>query len=530
MKNDAAIVYLVGAGPGDPGLLTVAGRDALVRADVLVYDYLANPRLIELAPEACEKIYVGKSAGQHTLTQEGINQLLIDKAKGKGERGEGKGTWTVVRLKGGDPYVFGRGGEEGEALRAAGVHFVEIPGITSGIAAPAYAGIPVTHRDFATTLTLVTGHEKEEGKGDVKGEEDPRVNFAALAQLAKNGTLCFYMGVKALPSIVGNLMKGGLDPAMPVAVIRWGTHPHQQTVTGTLATIVDVVREAGITAPAMTIVGKVVTLRATLNWFEKRPLFGQTVLVTRTRQQASELTAQLSALGAHVLEAPTIELAEPENFDEVDACLDNLGGFNWVVFTSANGVRVAWERIRLLGKDARVFFGLRVGAIGPSTAEALEKIGIVADLIPEKFVGEELAASLKQTVGEEHLRGARFLLLRADIARPVLREQLEAAGAEVHDLAIYRTVMPRALPDDVLAALHEEKVDWVTFTSASTAQHLHDLLPTDLREKVGKIHKLSIGPVTTAALTKLGWAPKLEAARHDIPGMIEALERMAGQK
>ena len=513
MKNNAAIVYLVGAGPGDPGLLTVAGRDALTRADVLVYDYLANPRLVELAPEACEKIYVGKSAGQHTLTQDGINQLLVDKAR---QAGAGK---TVVRLKGGDPYVFGRGGEEGETLRAAGVRFVEIPGITSGIAAPAYAGIPVTHRDFATTLTLITGHEKDDA--------DPaagRVNFPALAELGKNGTLCFYMGVKALPSIAGNLMKGGMDAATPVAVIRWGTHPHQQTVTGTLSTIVDVVREAGITAPAMTIVGKVVTLRESLNWFEQQPLFGQTVLVTRTRQQASELTAQLTELGAHVLEAPTIELAEPDNWDEVDACFDNLGGFNWVVFTSANGVRAAWERIRFLGRDARVFFGLRVGAIGPSTAEALEQIGIVADLIPEKFVGEELAAALKQTVGEEHLKGARFLLLRADIARPALREQLEAAGAEVHDLAIYRTIAPKSLPNDVLAALHEEKVTWVTFTSASTAQHLHDLLPADLREKVTQAKRLSIGPITSAAMTKLGWTPTLEAARHDISGMVEALQ------
>ena len=519
-KQTSAVVYLVGAGPGDPGLLTVAARDAIARADVLVYDYLANPRLLDIAPARCEKIYVGKSAGKHTLTQEQINQLLVEKAK-EGKRQE-KSQWTVVRLKGGDPYVFGRGGEEAETLRGVGIEFIVIPGITSGIAAPNYAGIPVTHRDFATTLTLVTGHEKE-GSGDRGQGSEERVNFAALAQLGANGTLCFYMGVKALPSITKNLIAGGLAKTTPAAVIRWGTHPHQQTVTGTLETIVDVVKKAGITAPAMTVVGRVVELRSTLNWFESRPLFGQTVLVTRTRQQASELTAQLTELGANVLEAPTIELVDPVTWDEVDACFENLGAFNWVVFTSANGVRAAWERIRLLGKDARMFFGLRVGAIGPTTAAALEQIGIVPDVIPEKFVGEELAAALKGTIGEKHLHGARFLLLRADIARPVLREQLEAAGAEVHDVAIYRTVRPDALPEDVLEALREGKVNWITFTSASTAQNLFELLPADLREKVAGIRKLSIGPVTTAAMQKLNWPPTLEAAQHDIPGMVAAL-------
>lgn len=512
-----ATVYLVGAGPGDPGLLTVAARDVLTRADVLVYDYLANPRLLDLVPPACAKIYVGKSAGKHTLTQDGINQLLVQLAQRESTRAR-PAPRVVVRLKGGDPYVFGRGGEEGEALRAAKVPFVVIPGVTSGIAAPCYAGIPVTHRDFATTLTLVTGHEKEGAK---QTDDAPRVDFSALARLGANGTLCFYMGVKALPSITRNLIAGGLPKRTPVAVIRWGTHPHQRTVTGTLANIVEVVRKAGITAPAMTVVGKVVTLRASLNWFESRPLFGQTVLVTRTRQQASELSTQLLELGANVVEAPTIELAAPADWSEVDACLENLGGFNWVIFTSANGVRAAWQRIRELGKDARVFFGLRVGAIGPATAEALEAIGIVPDLIPEKFVAEDLAKALKESLG--HIRDVRFLLLRADIARPVLREQLEAAGGDVHDVAIYHTRRPAALPEETLAALREGRVDWITFTSASTAQNLYDLLPAEVRPLVKKVKKLSIGPITSATMKKLGWRPTLEAGRHDIPGMVAAL-------
>jgi len=552
-------VYLVGAGPGDPGLLTVAAADALRRADVVVYDYLANAQLLDLCPAEAERIYVGKSAGRHTLTQDQINQLLVDKAHEqaqaeisnlKSEISNRQSTIenrqsprTIVRLKGGDPYVFGRGGEEGEVLRAQGIDFVEIPGITSGIAAPAYAGIPVTHRDFTSTITLITGHEKEEGArgqgvegssnvsaSSIQHSEFSGVNYEALAKL--NGTLVFYMGVKSLPQITQRLIGGGLAKGTPVAVIRWGTHPHQQTVTGTLDTIVDVVQRAGITAPAITIVGRVVALRATLCWFERRPLFGRRILVTRTRQQASDLSTQLAGLGATVIEAPTIELAAPEDWTAIDAALGNLRPYQAVVFTSANGVRAAWQRLRRLGLDARAFGGLQVSAIGPATAAALAEIGIVPDLIPEKFVGEELAAALRQTFGgatAAPLAGERFLLLRADIARPVLREELQKAGAQVDDLPIYRTVRPSALPDDVLAVLRAtDGVDWITFTSASTATNLHDLLPEDLRPVVAGIKKLSIGPITTAALNKLSWPPTLEATQHDIPGMVAALRAAKG--
>ena len=321
---------------------------------MVVYDYLANARLLNLVPAGAERIYVGKSANQHTKTQDQINAILVEQAKREGVH-------VVVRLKGGDPYVFGRGGEEGEVLRANGIRFVEVPGITSGIAA-AYAGIPVTHRDFTSTITLVTGHEKEGADPD-----GPRVNYEALAKL--NGTLVFYMGVKALPMIVERLVAGGLDAGTPAAVIRWGTHPKQRTVVGTVGTIVGEVERAGITAPAITIIGKVVSLRGTLNWFEERPLFGKRVLVTRTRQQASELSAMLGELGADVLEVPTIEIAPPPaEWGGIDRTLMQMPAYDWVVFTSANGVRASWGRLRELGFDARHFAASSVAAVGPATA------------------------------------------------------------------------------------------------------------------------------------------------------------------
>jgi uroporphyrinogen III methyltransferase/synthase len=518
-------VYLVGAGPGDPNLLTVAGANALKNAAVVVYDYLANPELLKLAPGA-ELIYVGKSGNQHTKTQDEINQILADKARELNARNPKMETPNVVRLKGGDPYVFGRGGEEAEFLREHNIPFVEIPGITAGIAAPAYAGIPVTHRDFTSSITLVTGHEKEDG-----GDEGGRVNYDALAKL--DGTLVFYMGVKSLPLITQRLIAAGSDPATPVAVIRWGTRATQQTVTGTLATIAEIVHQAGIKAPAITVVGRVVSLRPALNWFEERPLFGQRIVVTRTRQQASELSSQLAALGAQVLEAPTIELLPPadDQWAEIDKHLMQMPAYDWIVFTSANGVRAAWERLRLLEFDARHFAASSVAAIGPATAEALHEIGIHPDLIPEKFVGEELAAALKATIAAEgeQIRHKRFLLLRADIARPVLREELRKLGATVEDVAIYRTARPAALPQDVIAALQEATPpDWITFTSASTATNLWEMLAPDQRQKVASIKRASIGPITSAAMTKLGngeWTPTIEAAQHDIAGLVAAIRR-----
>jgi len=541
-----ATVYLVGAGPGDPGLLTVAAADALRAADVVVYDYLANPELLKLCPTA-ERVYVGKSAKEHTKTQDQINQILVDKAReipaasetSKNQKSKIKNR-TVVRLKGGDPYVFGRGGEEGEFLRKHNIPFVEIPGITAGIAAPAYAGIPVTHRDFTSTITLITGHERddadkslppvppkgvaEEGGEGVSG----RVNYDALAKL--DGTLVFYMGIKSLPQITARLQAAGMDPQTPAAVIRWGTRANQQTVTGTIATIVDVVQKAGIKAPAITIVGRVVSLRPTLNWFESRPLFGQQIIVTRTRQQTSDLAAQLTALGAQVIEAPTIDIQPPteEQWPEIDQKLQHMPAYDWIVFTSPNGVRATWDRLRHLTFDARHFGASNVAAIGTSTAEALEQIGIIADLLPEKFVAEELAAALKSEIGEAEMRTKRFLLLRADIARPVLVDELQKLGAFVEDVPIYRTIKPSSLPETLVDALSETASTpaWITFTSASTAENLWDMLTPAQRTRVAQMKRASIGPITSAALQSLGtgeWKPTLEAAVHTIEGLVRAI-------
>jgi uroporphyrinogen III methyltransferase / synthase len=514
--TDGGVVYLVGAGPGDPGLITVAGAEALRRAQVVIYDFLANAELLKLCPPEAERIYVGKTGVQHTKTQEEINTLLAEKAGGE------EGGKTVVRLKGGDPYVFGRGGEEAEYLREHGVRFVVIPGVTSGIAAAAYAGIPVTHREMTSTVTLVTGHEKD-------GTDTPRVDYGALAGLGKaGGTLVFYMGVKSLPVIVDRLAVGGLDGETPVAVVRWGTHAKQQTVVGTLKTIAGEVERAGLTAPAITIVGKVVALRGTLNWFEERPLFGQRVLVTRTRQQASELSSRLMELGAEVIEVPTIELAAPESWDEIDRTLAQIPAYDWIVFTSANGVRAAWDRLRHLTFDARHFGASSIAAIGTATAKALQEIGIEPDLLPDKFVGEELAAALQEHLGDAEIRHQRFLLLRADIARPALREELTKLGAKVEDVAIYRTQRPESLSPDILHAIDETKIEWVTFTSASTAKNLWDLLTPERRAKVNKMKRVSIGPVTSAALVELGdgsWKATVEATQHDIAGVVEAMRR-----
>ncbi len=516
------LVYLVGAGPGDAGLITVAGARALASAAAVVYDNLANPDLLRHCPPDAQIIYAGKSAGDHTLTQDEINNLLVELAKQLAAQPD-KSTRCVVRLKGGDPYVFGRGGEEGQILGRAGIAFEVIPGITAGIAGPAYAGIPVTHRDFTSTVTFVTGH-LQEGAGTAD-EGGAAIDFSAMAKLG--GTLVFYMGVKSLPTITAKLMAGGLDPQTPAAVIHRATHAVQKTLISTVAALADAARKANIKAPAITVIGRVVTVRRELNWFESRPLFGQTILVTRTRQQASGLSDQLSRLGARVIEAPTVELVPPDNFTPVDQALGALHSYTAVVFTSANGVQAAWQRLLVMGKDSRAWPG-RVAAIGPATAEALRAIGIVADIIPDKFVGEALAAQLRKCFADgaavpAPLAGRRFLLLRADIARPALREELIRAGASVEDIAIYQTVKPDALAPPAMDALEAGMLNWITFTSASTAENLHAMLSPQQRAMVRKCRRLSIGPITSAALCKLGWEPTLEASSHDISGMVKAL-------
>ena len=514
------IVYLVGAGPGDPGLLTLRGGQLLERADVVVYDYLSNPYLLRHCRPGAEHIYVGKKAAAHSMSQAEINALLVEKAKEGGGR-------RVVRLKGGDPFVFGRGGEECEALAAAGVPFEVVPCVTAAIAAPAYAGIPVTHRDFNSSFTFITGHEKEDDykDPDSRGREPARgssdVDWSVVAKLP---CLAFYMGVKSLPRICAKLIEHGMSPDTPAATVQWGTTTRQKTVTGTVGDLTAKVAEAGLKPPALTIVGRVVSMRETMNWFERRPLFGQTVVVTRTRHQASELSARLTELGAAVIEAPTLELAPPADPAVVDDALRNAGRYDWVVFTSANGVYQTKARLLELGLDARTFGGAKVAAVGDSTADAVRgSLCLRVELSPDRFVAEALADALA-AAGE--VAGKRFLLLRAEIARPVLRERLAQGGAaEVRDVGIYETRPVSQLLPPLVETLDAGGVSWVTFTSSSTAKNFTSLLGPDYAARLRGVKVASIGPVTTATLRELGLPPTAEAAVSDIGGLVDAIVR-----
>ncbi|HEX8522724.1 MAG TPA: uroporphyrinogen-III C-methyltransferase [Tepidisphaeraceae bacterium] len=514
-NQSAGVVYLVGAGSGDPGLITVRGAKLLERAEVVVYDALANPAVLNRCRADVEKIYVGKQAAAHSFTQEQINRLLVEKGLA-GKR--------VVRLKGGDPFVFGRGGEECEALHAAGVRFEVVPGITAAIAASCYAGIPVTHRDFNSSFTFITGHEKEEQYQDEKAKNREAGGASDLDwhAIAKLPCVAFYMGVKSLGRNAEKLIAHGKDAATPVAVIQWGTWPRQRTVTGTLADIAQRVAEAKISPPALTIVGKVVTLRGIMNWFETRPLFGQTVVVTRTRQQASALTEKLEELGANVIEAPTIELQPPDDLREVDEALGNLRTYNWVIFTSQNGVELTKRRMMELGLDARAFTGTKVAAIGEATAEAVrEQLCLRVDLMPRSFVAEALADEL---LAQKQVEGKKFLLLRADVARAVLREQLATSGAaEVRDVAVYETKQAKALPQNLMDDLNAGRVSWVTFTSSSTAKNFVTLVGETYREQLQNVKLASIGPITTATMRELGLEPTVQAEQFDIEGLVDAV-------
>ncbi len=481
-------VYLVGAGPGDPGLITVRGAEVLGRADVVVYDRLVDPSLLDLAPADAERVYAGKAPGAPEMDQAEINALLVDRARAKG---------NVVRLKGGDPFVFGRGGEEAEALAAAGVPFEVVPGITSAIGALAYAGIPVTHRGASTHFTVVTGHEDP-----AKGSAD--VDWSALARTG--GTLVILMGAGRVGEIASRLVEGGLAPDTPVAAVRNGTRPDQETVRATLATVAD----AGVQAPAAIVVGDVASLD--LTWFESRPLFGRSVVVTRAREQASELRNRLEVLGAEVLELPAIAI-EPIEFD-----VPQLDRYSWVVFTSANGVTSFFERGLASGDlDARAFAGLRIAAIGPGTAAALAQKGLHADLLPERFVAESLLDAFPPPSAD----GVRVLIARAQNARDVFPAGLSERGYEVEVLAVYRTVT--ATPDPAsLERVRGGEVDALTFTSSSTVTNLCDLL--------GEIPApqplvASIGPVTSKTATERGLRVDVEATEHTIDGLVDALLR-----
>jgi uroporphyrinogen III methyltransferase / synthase len=474
------VVYLVGAGPGDPGLMTRRSLELIASADAVLYDRLIPPGALEGARGDADLRYVGKEPGAAAMAQEDINALLVELGRA-GKR--------VVRLKGGDPFVFGRGGEEAEALAAAGVPFEVVPGVTAGVAAAAYAGIPVTHRDAASAVAFVTGHEDPAREGSA-------LDWDALA--AFPGTLVFYMGVGRLPEIAERLTAAGRDPSQPAAVVARGTLPDQRTVTAPLSEVAERAREAGVRPPAITLIGPVAGLRDTLAWLERRPLHGQVVAVTRARAQASGLAARLRELGAEVVEAPAIRI-EPRPVE-----LPDLAAYSLVCFTSPNGVRLFFAA---LPGDARAMAGAVVAAIGPGTAAELARHGIRADVVPERFVAEGLLEALPD------VRGRRVLLARAADARDVLPDGLRERGASVDVLALYDTV-PEPIPREAL-----DRATYVTFTSSSTVRFF-------LRSGgalADGTRVVSIGPVTTATLREHGIEPDVEAGRHDIDGLLDAI-------
>ena len=491
----AGVVYLVGAGPGDPGLMTLRSLELIATADVIFYDRLIPPGALAGAREDAELVYVGKQPGVPSVPQEEIGERLIAAARA------GK---SVVRLKGGDPFVFGRGGEEGEALREAGVEFEVVPGITAGVAATAYAGIPVTHRDDASAVAFVTGHEDP-------AKDESALDWKALA--AFPGTLVFYMGVKRLAENAAALIEAGRDADEPAAAIERGTWPGQRTVAATLGTIAEAVEREGIGAPALIVVGPVAQRREQLAWLERRPLHGRRVVVTRARAQVSGLAATLRNLGAEVVELPAIRIEARIDSAEVNEAISSLNDYSLVCLTSPNGVRLLFEAMQAAGRDARALAGATVAAIGPGTAHDLSEHGIVADVVPQRFVAEALVEAL---AGVE-VEGRRVLVARAAEARDVLPDALRERGAEVDVVALYETVRQQPEPEQVEAA---QNADYVTFTSSSTVTNLTEALgdrfPTTARV-------VSIGPVTSETARAAGLTVDVEAERHDIDGLLAAL-------
>ncbi|MCI0438458.1 MAG: uroporphyrinogen-III C-methyltransferase [Chloroflexi bacterium] len=491
-------VYLVGAGPGDPGLITIKAVRCLESADAVVYDRLVDRRILDHASPSAELIDVGKFRGGGSRQSE-INALLVELAT------SGK---VVVRLKGGDPFVFGRGGEEAEALAEGGIPFEVVPGVTSAIAAPAYAGIPVTHRGLASSVTFVTGSEAP--------DKESAVRWDRLAQ--QGGTLVILMGWENLAKIVDALVEHGRPPETPVALVRWGTEPVQQTVTGTLRDIAAKAERAKLSPPVVAIVGEVVRLRERLRWFDNRPLFGKRVLVTRTRAQAGALSAMLAERGAQPIELPTIEIKPLTDFSALDDALRSLESYGWVVFTSANAVEAVFSRLHALGQDARAFGRSRVAAIGPATAESLRSRGIAADFVPDTFVAEEIVEGFRS----RKIVSGRVLLPRADIARRALQDGLSTLGLEVDEVAVYHTVAPDDLFERARAVL-SDGVDIVAFTSSSTVKNLVDALDGDISALAASA-VACIGPITADTARELGIGVDIVAREYTIEGLVESLE------
>lgn len=498
-SNRTGICYLAGAGPGDLGLVTLRVRDLLETAEVIVFDYLCNPEMLKWSAQGVEIIYAGKKAGHHTMRQEEINALLVRKTA------EGK---RVLRLKGGDPFLFGRGGEEAEALAEAGLAFEIVPGVTSALSAPAYAGIPVTHRDFTSSLTIFTGHEDPE-------KTDSSLDYRALASLP--GTKVMLMGVERIGPITEELMRNGLSGETPVALVRWGTTGRQHTLCGTVATIAARVAETGFSAPAVAVFGQVVTLRDKLGWFEKRPLRGKRIVVTRTRAQAGVLSVGLRELGGDVYELPTIRIDPPKDLRAFGELVQDVHAYDWLVFTSPNGVSAFFEMFFKLYSDARSMGSVRIAAIGPATAKRVRDFHLSVDLQPSEFVAEAIIREFQEREGS--VENQRFLLARAEQAREVLPAELTKMGAIVDEAIAYRTVPETEDVSGGIARFRAEGADLITFTSSSTVENFMALklpLPPEMKTA-------SIGPITSQAMRDLGLRVDIEARQYDIPGLLKAV-------
>jgi len=503
LKDKAkGIVYLIGAGPGDPDLITLKGRECLKKADIIVYDYLVNESLLSLAHTDAKIIYVGKKSGHHTMPQKDINNLLIESSR--------KGL-TVARLKGGDPFIFGRGGEEGVELSKAGIIFEIIPGVTSAVAAPAYAGIPLTHRNFASTVCFVTGHEDPT-------KEESHINWNALAQ--SSGTLVFLMGIAHLEKIVKKLIDMGKPPSTPAAVVGSGTMPNQRTIIGTLANIDQKVKDTNLGAPGVIVVGDVVNLSEHLNWFESRPLFGKRIVVTRPEDQAAGFIKTLSELGAECLLFPTITILPPASWKELDKAIKNLSGYDWILFTSVNGVKYFFERLHCVKKDARYFKGITIGAIGPGTAAALMDMGLNPDLIPDQYWAEGVVEELKGFL----LDGKRVLIPRPAIARDYIPKKLTEMGATVDVAEAYQTVKPDYSQHQLSTLFKDSAIDMITFSSPSTVDNFLALLKgQSIFKEILKATVACIGPITAQRAAEKGLKVDIVPDEYTVDALTRAI-------
>ena len=494
-------VYLVGAGPGDYKLLTLKGLECIKKADVIVYDRLANSNYLKEAKSNCEFIYVGKASSNHTLPQEDINRVIADKAK------EGK---IVTRLKGGDPYVFGRGGEEGQLLKEEGIDFEVIPGITSAIGGLCYAGIPITHRDHASSFHVVTGHLRDDYK------ENPEINWNALANI--RGTIVFLMGVANLKKISENLIKEGKSKDTPVALISWATRYNQRVITSTLEDVYETAVRENVKPPTLIAVGSVVELRDTLNFFEKKPLFGKNIMVTRSRTQSSSIVEKIMDLGGNPIEIPTIKIEKIENNTELENEINNIRDYTYLVLTSKNAVEIFFDKLEEMNLDTRALANLKVCAIGSATAKEIKSRGIIADIVPKAFVAESLFDELKDKLTKED----NILIPRARNARDYLVDKLSEICA-VKEVHTYESVIDTSKKDEILDILEKEDLDFITFASSSTVRNFVEIIGQDNLDKINSSKVISIGPITSATAEELNINVYKEAETATIDKIVEAI-------